>query len=261
MPFALSLEGKVALITGGSRGIGAATVRTFVAAGAKVLFNYQRSKTEADALVKECGESKCAAAACDLNGLDSAKGLVDQAITRFGRLDILVANHGIWPAQDAAVDVMNDAQWRGTISVNLDSVFSLIRHSVAQMKKQRNLSTGKGGHIVLISSTAGQRGEAFHVDYAATKGALISMVKGLSTELAPHGIYVNCVAPGWVGTDMSLPALNDPKTGDVILSTIPIGRVGTPEEIAAPILFLCTEQAGFITGEILNVNGGAVLVG
>jgi 3-oxoacyl-[acyl-carrier protein] reductase len=156
---------------------------------------------------------------------------------------------------------MTDAQWRGTISVNLDSVFSLIRHSVAQMKKQRNLSTGKGGHIVLISSTAGQRGEAFHVDYAATKGALISMVKGLSTELAPHGIYVNCVAPGWVGTDMSLPALNDPKTGDVILSTIPIGRVGTPEEIAAPILFLCTEQAGFITGEILNVNGGAVLVG
>jgi len=261
MAFTLSLEGKVALITGGSRGIGAATVRTFVAAGAKVLFNYQRSKAEADALVKECGESKCAAAACDLNGLDSAKGLVDQAIARFGRLDILVANHGIWPAQDAAVDVMTDAQWRGTISVNLDSVFSLIRHSVAQMKKQRNLSTGKGGHIVLISSTAGQRGEAFHVDYAATKGALISMVKGLSTELAPHGIYVNCVAPGWVGTDMSLPALNDPKTGDVILSTIPIGRVGTPEEIAAPILFLCTEQAGFITGEILNVNGGAVLVG
>src|SRR5262249_31792679 len=123
------------------------------------------------------------------------------------------------------------------------------------------LSTGPGGHIVLISSTAGQRGEAFHVDYAATKGALISMVKGLSTELAPDGIYVNCVAPGWVRTDMSLPALNDPKTGPAILSAIPLGRVGTAEEIAAPILFLCTEQAGFVTGEILNVNGGAVLVG
>jgi 3-oxoacyl-[acyl-carrier protein] reductase len=260
MAFTLSLEGKVALITGGSRGIGAATVRAFVAAGAKVMFNYQSSKAQADALVEACG-ANCAAVACDLNGLDTAKNLVDQTIARYGRLDTLVANHGIWPPKDAGVDVMSEAQWRGTISVNLDSVFSLIRSSVAQMKKQRTLGNGKGGHIVLISSTAGQRGEAFHVDYAATKGALISMVKGLSTELAPDGIYVNCVAPGWVETDMSLPALNDPKAGPEILSTIPLGRVASPAEIAAPILFLCTEQAGFITGEILNVNGGAVLVG
>jgi 3-oxoacyl-[acyl-carrier protein] reductase len=140
-------------------------------------------------------------------------------------------------------------------------VFSLVRHSVAQMKKQKKLSTGNGGHIVLVSSTAGQRGEAFHVDYAATKGALISMVKGLSTELALDGIHVNCVAPGWVATDMSEPALNDPKTRESIFSTIPMGRVGTPEEIAFPILFLCTEQAGFVTGEVFNVNGGAVLAG
>src|SRR5256712_2049953 len=117
------------------------------------------------------------------------------------------------------------------------------------------------GHIVLVSSTAGQRGEAFHADYAATKGALISMVKGLSTELAKNGIYVNCVAPGWVNTDMSADALNDARTRDVILKTIPLGRVAKPEEIAAPILFLCTTQAGFITGEVFNVNGGAVLVG
>jgi 3-oxoacyl-[acyl-carrier protein] reductase len=261
MAFALSLESKVTLITGGSRGIGAATVRAFVAAGAKVVFNYQSAKAQADALVKECGEANCAAVNCNLAGLDTARELVAQTITRFGRLDILVANHGIWPPRDAGVDVMSDAQWQGTVAVNLDSVFSLIRSSVAQMKKQRTLGTGKGGHIVLVSSTAGQRGEAFHVDYAATKGALISMVKGLSTELAPDGIYVNCVAPGWVATDMSLPALNDPKTGETIRATIPMGRVGTPEEIAAPILFLCTAQAGFITGEILNVNGGAVLVG
>jgi 3-oxoacyl-[acyl-carrier protein] reductase len=124
------------------------------------------------------------------------------------------------------------------------------------MKKQ-----GQPGHIVLVSSTSGQRGEAFHCDYSATKGALISMVKGLSTELAPHHIYVNCVAPGWVDTDMSAPALNDPTTRDAIFATIPMGRVGTPEEIAAPILFLCTEHAGFITGEVFNVNGGAVLAG
>jgi 3-oxoacyl-[acyl-carrier protein] reductase len=139
-------------------------------------------------------------------------------------------------------------------------VFGLVKHSVAQMKKQK-ASGGAAAHIVLVSSTAGQRGEAFHCDYAATKGALISMVKGLSTELAPHGIYVNCVAPGWVATDMAAPALKDPATAKTVLSKIPLGRVAMPEEIAAPILFLCTEHAGFITGEIFNVNGGAVLVG
>jgi len=131
---------------------------------------------------------------------------------------------------------------------------------VAQMKKQQKSGTAVG-HIVLVSSTAGQRGEAFHCDYAATKGALISMVKGLSTELAGDGIYVNCVAPGWVGTDMSAPALNDAKSSRAILNTIPLGRAGRPEEIAAPILFLCTEHAGFVTGEVFNVNGGAVLAG
>ena len=120
---------------------------------------------------------------------------------------------------------------------------------------------GRGGHIVLVSSTAGQRGEAFHADYAATKGAIISMVKGLATELAPDGIYVNAVAPGWVRTDMSEPALTDEKTRTKALSLIPLRRVAAPEEIAAPILFLCTPHAGFITGEIFNVNGGAVLVG
>jgi 3-oxoacyl-[acyl-carrier protein] reductase len=261
MRVSLSLDGKVGLITGGSRGIGAAAVRAFVAAGARVLFNYQSAKTRADELVKECGAEHCAAVACDLTGLETAKDLVEETVQRFGRLDILVANHGIWPPVDAPVDQMTDAQWRGTVAVNLDSVFSLVRYSVAQMKKQKTLAAGKGGHIVLVSSTAGQRGEAFHADYAATKGALISLVKGLSTELACEGIYVNCVAPGWVATDMSEPALNDPTTRERIFSTIPLGRVGTPEEIAVPILFLCTEHAGFVTGEVFNVNGGAVLVG
>jgi 3-oxoacyl-[acyl-carrier protein] reductase len=128
------------------------------------------------------------------------------------------------------------------------------------MKSQPRISS-TAGHIVLISSTSGQRGEAFHCDYSASKGALISMTKSLSTELAPAGIYVNCVAPGWVDTDMSRPALDDPRSGEVIRRTIPLGRAGTPQEIAAPVLFLCTEYAGFITGEIFNVNGGAVLAG
>src|SRR5690349_3469186 len=149
---------------------------------------------------------------------------------------------------------MSDDQWRSTLAINVDSLFGLVKHGVAQMKRQRS-----GGHVVLISSTAGQRGEAFHCDYAATKGAVISMVKGLSTELAREGICVNCVAPGWVETDMSAPALNDPKTRDRVFAAIPLGRVAKPEELAAPILFLCTEHAGFMTGSIVSVNGGAVL--
>lgn len=260
MSTTLSLDKQVALITGGSRGIGAATVRMFVAAGAQVMFNYEKAHERAEKLVKELGQERCATMACDLSSTDTARDLVAAAIKRFSRLDILVANHGIWPAEDVPIDQMPEAQWRRTIAINIESVFSLIKHSVAQMKKQGK-SAAVAGHIVLISSTAGQRGEAFHCDYAATKGALISMVKGLSTELAGDGIYVNSVAPGWVDTDMSTPALSDPVRRSKVFATIPLGRVAKPEEIAAPILFLCTPHAGFITGEIFNVNGGAVLVG
>ena len=251
----LALNSKVALITGGSRGIGAAAVRMFVAAGAKVVFNYQAAQAQAEDLVRECDAGNCRAVQSDLSTTEAAEQLVSSAISAFGRLDILVANHGIWPPDDAPVDRMSDEQWHRTIAINLDSVFGLVKHSVGRMKKQG------GGHIVLVSSTAGQRGEAFHCDYAASKGALISMVKGLSTELARENIHVNCVAPGWVATDMSAAALNDPPTRDKVFRTIPMGRVGTPEEIAGPILFLCTPYAGFITGEVFNVNGGAVLVG
>ncbi len=271
----LRLDSKVALITGGSRGIGAAAVREFVAAGAKVVFNYHSAQAQADALVHELGEAGCRAVKSDLSTTEAARELVAATVAAFGRIDILVANHGIWPPADAAIDKMSDEQWHKTIAVNLDSVFALIKHSVGQMKKQSALSakpsTGAeqkktdalpaAGHIVLISSTSAQRGEPFHCDYSATKGALISMVKGLSSELAPHRIYVNAVAPGWVDTEMSAPALNDPPTRDEIFGSIPLGRVGTPEEIAGPILFLCTKYASFITGEIFNVNGGAVLVG
>lgn len=252
----LSVAGKVALITGGSRGIGAAAVRLFVQAGAKVVFNYQRAGGEAERLVAECGNESCAAVQAELSGPESGEVLVGHAAEKFGGLDVLVVNHGIWPAQDVAVDQMTVEQWQTTIAINLDSVFSLVKHAVAQMKKQK-----RGGHIVLISSTAGQRGEAFHTDYAATKGAVISMVKGLSTELARDGIYVNCVAPGWVATDMTADVLSQPEWKERIPKMIPVGRVGKPEEIAACVLFLCTEHAGFITGEILNVNGGAVLAG
>jgi len=283
----LSLSSKVALITGGSRGIGAATVRLFVGAGAKVVFNYQSAKAKADELVRECGTASCRAVQSDLSTAEAAKELVAAALAAFGRLDILVVNHGIWPPEDVPIDRMTEEQWHRTIAVNLDSVFGLVKYAVGQMKKQgghppphqRKIEPDKdrdhapqssqagirppepAGHIVLVSSTAGQRGEAFHCDYAASKGALVSMVKGLSTELARDGIRVNCVAPGWVATDMSAAALDDPPTRAKVFATIPLGRVGTVEEIAGPILFLCTPYAGFITGEVFNVNGGAVLVG
>jgi 3-oxoacyl-[acyl-carrier protein] reductase len=256
----LSLSNKVALITGGSRGIGAATVRLFTAAGAKVVFSYHKAREQAEALAKECGEANCRAVPSNLDSPDSARALIAETIKHFGRLDILVANHGVWPAEDVAIDKMTDQQWRSTLSINLDAVFGLVKHTVAQMKAQPRTAPA-AGHIVLVSSTSGQRGEAFHCDYSATKGALISMTKSLAVELASNGIYVNSVAPGWVDTDMSKPALDDPKSGEEIRRTIPLGRVGKPEEIAAPVLFLCTEYAGFITGEVFNVNGGAVLVG
>lgn len=260
MSIPLSLSGKVALITGGSRGIGAATVRLFTAAGAKVVFTYQKARAEAEALAKQCGAANCHAVAGNLDSPDSARVLVADAVKHFGRIDILIANHGVWPAQDVPIEKMTDEQWRTTLSINLDAVFGLVKYTVGQMKAQPRTASA-AGHIVLISSTSGQRGEAFHCDYSATKGALISMVKGLSTELASAGIYVNSVAPGWVDTDMSRPALDDPKSGEEIRRTIPLGRAGKPEEIAAPVLFLCTQYASFITGEVFNVNGGAVLAG
>jgi 3-oxoacyl-[acyl-carrier protein] reductase len=260
MPIPLSLSGQVALVSGGSRGIGAAIVRMFASADAKVAFSYRSARSQAEALAKECDPNRCFPIACDLNHPEAARSLVAQTVERFGRLDILIANHGVWPVEDAPIERMSDEQWRSTLSINLDGVFGLVKHGVAQMKEQPRTG-GPAGHIVLISSTSGQRGEAFHCDYSATKGALISMTKGLSTELASAGIYVNCVAPGWVDTDMSADAINDSKSGEQILRTIPLGRVGKPQEIAGPVLFLCTQYAGFITGEIFNVNGGAVLAG
>lgn len=256
MSLALDLSGKVVLVTGGSRGIGAACVRLFAQAGASVLFSYQKSADAAQRLAIACGPDRTAAVQSDLIGEGAEELLVEEAVTRFGHLDILVVNHGVWPAHDAPVDQLGEDQWRSTMSVNLDSAFLLVKAAAGYMKRAR-----RGGHIVMISSTAGQRGEAFHTDYAATKGAIISMVKGLSTELAPHNIYVNCVAPGWVATEMSAPAMADPAMQRKIHAVIPMGRIARPEEVAAPVVFLCTPLAGFITGEVLNVNGGAVLVG
>ena len=259
----LSLAGKVALISGGSRGIGAATVRLFVQAGAKVVFNYRSARKEAEQLAADCGgPERCVAVHRELKAPAHGREMVEDAVRVFGRLDCLVANHGIWPPHDAPIESMTDAQWHQTVHVNLDSVFGLVQAAVAQMKKQgRPAGTTAAGHIVLISSTAGQRGEAMHSDYAATKGAIISFTKSLSSELIREGIHVNSVAPGWVDTDMSAATLRNPEKRGKVMAAIPAGRAATAEEIAGPVLFLCTPLAGFISGEILNVNGGSVLVG
>ena len=258
---ALSLTGKVALVTGGSRGIGAATVRLLRQAGARVVFSYRSASEQATALVAECGgPTNCFAIQQDLATIDDGQTLVAAAITVFGRLDILIVNHGIWPPHDQAIATMPASQWSTTLDVNLSSVFGLVQSATAQMLKQP-LDGRTRGHIVLVASTAAQRGEAFHADYAASKGALLSLTKSLSSELAPQGILCNCIAPGWVVTDMSAGTLSDPIASKKALGLIPLGRAADPDEIAGPIVFLCTPWAGFISGEIWNVNGGAVLVG
>jgi 3-oxoacyl-[acyl-carrier protein] reductase len=258
----LVLDGKVALITGGSRGIGAETVRIFSEAGARVAFSYEKARERAEALVTACGgPERCRAVQQELSSPADGRALVASAVAAFGHLDVLVVNHGIWPAEDMPISKMPDAQWRRTLAVNLDSVFGLVQAAVAQMERQTASGGEARGHIVLISSTAGQRGEAYHVDYAVTKGAVISLTKSLSSELAPKGIMVNCVAPGWVATEMSAAAVGDAEMGAKIRAGIPVGRVAAPREIAGPVLFLCTPLAGFISGEVLNVNGGSVLVG
>jgi len=253
----ISLAGKAALVTGGSRGIGAATVRLFARAGADVVFNYHRSREAATQLEQEARKNgtRIESVKADLGKMADAKKLVEFTRERLGRIDILVANAGIWNEADAPIEKLTEREWDEMMRVNVKSVYSVIHFAVPHMIAQR------GGRIIAISSTAGQRGESFHTHYGASKGGVISLVKGLSTELARHNILVNSVAPGWVATDMSNPVLQSKKGQKMAASAIPLGRPATAEEIAGPILFLASDLANFITGEIINVNGGSVLCG
>jgi 3-oxoacyl-[acyl-carrier protein] reductase len=249
-----ALTGRRLLITGGSRGIGAACAELAARQGAHVVIGYRARRDDAEAVVARCRAAGVTAAAhaADVATVAGAEALVATAIASLGGLDAVVVNAGIWPAQDVAVAAMDDARWVRTMRENVDAMFFTARAAARAL--------ADGGRVVLVSSTAGQRGEAFHADYAASKGAMISFTKSLAIELAPRGITVNSVAPGWVDTEMAAPAFG----GDArarIAAAIPVGRIATPADVAAPVLFLCTPGARHITGEIVNVNGGSVLCG
>lgn len=249
----IDLSDNVVLITGASRGIGRAAAHLFAEHGADVAVNYQRDTSAADSVLKELKKygTRSERFPADIADSRAVDQMVADVIAKFGRLDVLVNNAGIW--RDGPIDSISNAQIDEMIDINLKSLFYCCRAAVPHLKKSR-------GSIINIASTAGQRGEAFHSHYAATKGATISFTKSLAPELIGDGIRVNCVAPGWVDTDMSKEALASPDAHRYI-SLIPMGRAGTPEEIAGAIVFLASEWSTFITGEILNVNGGAVLCG
>jgi 3-oxoacyl-[acyl-carrier protein] reductase len=253
----ISLAGRAALITGGSRGIGAATVKLLARAGADVVFNYHRNKDAATDVEQEARKhgTRVESFKADLGRMADGRKLVEFAEARLGRLDILVANAGIWNAEDAPIEKLGEREWDEMMRVSLRSVYAVTHFAVGKMIAQRS------GRVIAISSTAGQRGEALHSHYAAAKAGIIGFVKSLAAELAQHRVLVNCVAPGWVQTDMANPVLQTKAGVRLVQAQIPLGRAATPEEIAGPILFLASDLATFITGEVLNVNGGAVLCG
>ena len=244
---------KVVLVTGGSRGIGKETSKLFARFGATVIVNYYENKNAANALMLEIASmgGHAVLAQCDVADFNSVKSMVDELVDMYGHIDILVNNAGIWePTPAESSDLQN---YKRTIDINLNGVVNCCINIIPIMEKN------DGGHIVNISSTAGQRGEAGYSAYAASKGAIMSYTKSLAAELAPKNILVNCVAPGWVESDMTSDTFSD--SSHTIFDSIPLKRAGRPEEIAWPIMFLASQYSSYITGEILNVNGGSVLCG
>lgn len=250
----IDLTGKSAIVTGGSRGVGRATALLLARAGANVGIGYRSREADALAVVEEVQSLgvQAWAEAGDLAQPGDVDRLFQAAQTRFGGLDIFIGNHGVWPVDDVPLCDLSDERWHHTMGANLHSIFYTCRAAARVLRDS--------GRIVLVGSTAGQRGEANHGDYAATKGAMISLVKGFCIEVAPRDITVNCVAPGWIDTEMSASAFVGEER-ERIARSIPIGRIASAEDVAGPILFLCSDLGRHVTGEILNVNGGAVLVG
>lgn len=251
----ISLHGKVVLVTGGSRGIGASIAVMMAKAGATVALTYSKNKLEAQRTahrVARCG-SECLIIKANVAQSVEVRRAVKNVIENFGRIDILVNNAGIW--KRGAIGAMTERQWNETIDVNLKGTFLFCNAVVPFMKKQRS------GKIINIASTAGQRGEPYYSHYAASKGGMIAFTKAIAVELAPLGIIANCVSPGWVFTDMTSGVLGDSRKIGPINKLIPRGRVGRPEDIAGPVVYLASDLANHIVGAVINVNGGSVLFG
>jgi 3-oxoacyl-[acyl-carrier protein] reductase len=249
----IDLGGRTALVTGASRGIGRSIALGIAQAGGAVAIHYQ-SKEEAAARVVSEIETAGGDAflhAANVQSSSEVKGLVDACVARWGGLDIVICNAGIWKA--SMVEEMTEEEWDEMIDVNLKGMYLVTHYSVPYLK------SSAAGAIVNIASTAGQRGEAGHAHYAASKGGMLAWTKSLAPELAPFGVRVNCVAPGWVHTDMAASVLE--ADGKSINAGIPLGRAGKPEEIAAVACFMASDLASYMTGEIVNVNGGSVLCG
>ena len=251
----ISLEGKTVLVTGGSRGIGRAVIRLFARAGADCVIGYLQDRKAAEQVQGEVLElgRRAVIVGGDVSQAVVVEELFARGVDAFGGIDIVVGNAGIW--KRAPIDEMSEEQWDETIEINLKSVFLTCRAAVREMKRRRQ------GCIILVSSTAGQRGEAFYSHYAATKGAIIALTKSLAPELGSYDIRINAVAPGWVLTDMSAEVFSDPEYTKTVESEIPLGRIASAEDIAGPILYLASDLAGHIHGEVINVNGGSVLCG
>jgi len=248
----LSLAGRVALVTGGSRGIGRAVSVMLARGGAKGAVNYRTNEAAATETVEavRAGGGTAVALPGDVSRPEEASRLVTETEARLGPLDVLVVNHGIWLR--ASIETMTPDQWEETLRVNLRGAYAICHYAARVM-----IPRGRGA-IVTIASTAGQRGEPYYAHYAASKGALLAFTKSLAAELAAHGIRVNAVSPGWVLTDMTRSTFSGPEAADA-LAGIPLGRPGTPEEIAGPVVFLASDLASYLYGEVLSVNGGAVM--
>jgi 3-oxoacyl-[acyl-carrier protein] reductase len=253
--YMITLNEKIAIITGGSRGIGAATALMLAQAGANIVITYTKNEKAADYIVQKIRNigKECIAVKADISKEKNAKMVVEKTVRKFNRIDILVNNAGIWTY--GLIGEMSEKIWKETMAVNLDGMFFITNAVVPVMKKQMS------GKIINISSTAGQRGEAEHSHYAASKGGMISFTKAIATELGPYNINVNSVAPGWVDTDLNNEVFADKVYKEQERKKIPLQRIPTPEDIAGPVLFLASDLSRHITGEILNVNGGSVLIG
>lgn len=246
-----TLKGKTAVITGASRGIGKAIALKLASCGCNVVINYKSNAKAVEDIIKTVNDmgSSALAISADIGIFDEAKKLIDEAVKTFGSIDILVNNAGI--TRDGLLLRMKEKDFDDVINTNLKGAFNCTKHVCPLMLKQ------KSGRIINISSVVGLTGNAGQINYSAAKAGIIGLTKSAAKEFAPRGITVNAIAPGFIETDMTNVLKENVK--EIILNSIPLNRLGRPEDIAELVTFLCSEGAGYITGQIINVDGGMVM--